>query len=218
MKGKLVARELSAKQSCIIRFIRAFLSEQGYPPSIRDIARGCRISSTSVVVYNLNKLEERGYIRRHGDVSRGIALSSDRRDKSRTVSVPIRGEIAAGAPIPVPDAENSAVFIGERTDVSADMLRGREGIYALRVKGDSMMDALIKDGDIVLMQYTKVVEAGEMVAVWLKKEGEVTLKRFFPEEKTVRLEPANRQMQPIYTAADNVEIQGRVIGVIRYAP
>jgi repressor LexA len=68
------------------------------------------------------------------------------------------------------------------------------------------------------MQYTKVVEAGEMAAVWLRKEGEVTLKRFFPEEKTVRLEPANRQMQPIHTAVDNVEIQGRVIGVIRYAP
>ncbi|MBA7634823.1 LexA repressor [subsurface metagenome] len=95
------------------------------------------------------------------------------------------------------------------------MTQGRDGVYALRVQGSSMVDALINDGDIILMQYVNVVENGEMAAIWLKAEKEATLKKFYAEPGRVRLQPANSQMEPIYAEPDNVEIQGRVIAVIR---
>ena len=99
--------------------------------------------------------------------------------------------------------------------MTEDFTQGREGVYALKVKGWSMVDALINDGDVVLMQYVNVVENGEMAAIWLKAEKEITLKRFYAESGRIRLQPANNQMKPIYTAPDNVEIQGKVIAVIR---
>jgi repressor LexA len=99
--------------------------------------------------------------------------------------------------------------------VTKDLVRDRDGVYALKVKGSSMVDALINDGDIILMQYVNVVENGEMAAVWLKAEKEVTLKKIYNEGSRIRLQPANAQMQPIYTQPDNIEIQGRVIAVIR---
>jgi repressor LexA len=100
-------------------------------------------------------------------------------------------------------------------EVSEGLLHGRQNIYALRVRGNSMLDALISDGDIVLMDYLNSAEDGDMVAVWLKKEQEVTLKKFFIESNCVRLEPANCHMRPIYTTPDNVEIQGKVVAIIR---
>jgi len=107
------------------------------------------------------------------------------------------------------------VAASETLEISQDLTRGREGVYALRVRGSSMVDALINDGDIVLMQYVNVVENGEMAAVWLKMEREATLKKFYAESGRIRLQPANSQMQPIYVEPGNVEIQGRVIAVIR---
>ena len=206
---------LSLKQRQIIKFIRRFYEDRGYPPAIRDIASGCGISSTSVVAYNLNILEREGYIRRHGEVARGIELMN--RESSRnSVQVPIIGQIAAGEPIPVPIADTWDVTTSSDTlEVPRDLTRGREGVYALKVKGWSMVDALVKDGDIVLMQYVDAVDNGEVAAVWLKAEKEATLKRFYAESGRVRLQPANSQMQPIYVQPDNVDIQGRVIAVIR---
>ena len=204
---------LSPKQQYIIDFIRRFLDDKGYPPTIRDIVTGCRISSTSVVDYNLNILEREGYIRRHPEVSRGIELPD--RSGSR-VQVPIIGQIAAGEPIPVPTPDTWDVTASSETmEVTEDLTQGREGVYALKVKGSSMVDALINDGDIVLMQYVNTVENGETAAIWLKDEKETTLKRFYAEPGRIRLQPANSQMQPIYAEPDNVEIQGRVIAVIR---
>jgi len=214
----LATKLLSSKQECIIRYIRQFLRNHGYPPTIRDIARGCSISSTSVVAYNLNKLEQAGYIGRHSDISRGIELLNGTEDSRKLVYVPIVGEIAAGEPIPVPDSETTNVISIERLEVSRELTHGRENVYALRVKGDSMLDALIRDGDIVLMEYVSSAEEGDMVAVWLKREQEVTLKRFFAEPNWIRLEPANTQMKPIYTAPDNVEIQGKLVALIRPMP
>lgn len=209
-------RELSEKQQCIIEFINRFLEDRGYPPTVRDIQGGCRISSTSVVDYNMNILEKEGYIRRHPEVSRGIALLTPSSVSRFRMQVPIIGQIAAGKPIPVPAPDTWDVTASaEVLTVTRDLTRGREGVYALRVKGLSMVDALINDGDIVLMQYVNVVENGEMAAVWLRAEKEVTLKKVYVESGRVRLQPANRQMKPIYVKPDNVEIQGRVIGVIR---
>jgi len=206
-------RTLSNKQRLILNFLRNFMDESGYPPSIRDIAKACGISSTSVVDYNLRILEREGYIRRAPEISRGIELLGQ--GKRRAVAVPIIGHIAAGEPIPVPDSDAWTTEIWETVELPEEMTRGKEGVYALRVKGSSMVDALIGDGDIVLMQHTNTADSGEMVAVWLKKEREVTLKRFYPEKGRIRLQPANEQVQPIYVEPDNVEIQGKVIGVVR---
>ncbi len=207
---------LSHKQQHIIDFIRHFLVDRGYPPSIRDIVSGCGISSTSVVDYNLNILESEGYIRRHPEVSRGIELLAWSSAQRFLVQVPVIGQIAAGEPIPVPTPDTWDVTASSETlEVTKDLTQGKEGVYALKVKGLSMVDALINDGDIVLMQYVNVVENGETAAIWLRGEKEVTLKKFYAEPGRIRLQPANSQMQPIYTEPDNVEIQGRVIAVIR---
>ena len=209
----MAIKSLSPKQERIINFVTEFLHDKGYPPTIRDIAAGCGISSTSVVAYNLNKLEQAGYIRRHSDISRGIKFLSPQKTGRKLAYIPIVGVIAAGEPIPVPDTGN--VIPNEGLEVSGELVRGKQDIYALRVKGNSMLDALIGDGDIVLMDYGNSAENGDMVAVWLKEEQEVTLKKFFAEPNRIRLEPANSQMKPIYTTPDNVEIQGKVVAVIR---
>ena len=209
-------KKLSDKQRRIISYINRFLSEKGYPPSIRDIQTGCGISSTSVVDYNLNILESKGHIRRHAEVSRGIKLLTKTPDTVPMVPVPVIGTIAAGEPIPVPGPDTwDVAAVSETMGVSPDLTRGREGVYALKVKGMSMVDALINDGDIVLMQQVERVENGEMAAVWLRAEKEATLKKVFVEPGRVRLQPANSQMQPLYAAPENVAIQGRIIGVIR---
>lgn len=212
----MAIKSLSSKQEQIINFVREFLDDRGYPPTIRDIAAGCGISSTSVVAYNLDKLEQAGYIRRHSDISRGIKFLNPQQKGGKLVYIPIVGVIAAGEPIPVPDTGN--IIPNEGLEVSEELVRGKQDIYALRVKGDSMLDALIGDGDIVLMDYVNSAENGDMVAVWLKEEQEVTLKKFFAEPNRIRLEPANSQMKPIHTAPANVEIQGRVVAVIRRMP
>jgi len=211
----MTRKALSPKQKRILNFTRKFLDSRGYPPTVRDIVTGCEISSTSVVAYNLARLESAGYIRRHADISRGIELLTNQRSHRHNVTVPIIGEIAAGEPIPVPDSETWDTVASEELEVTEDLTRGKQRIYALRVKGNSMIDALIKDGDIVLMEYVNNAKNGDMVAAWLKAEREVTLKRLFREANRIRLEPANTQMQPIYTTPDNIEIQGKVITVIR---
>lgn len=209
-------KALSSKQQKIIDFTRRFWTDRGYPPTVRDIVSGCRISSTSVVDYNLDILEREGHIRRHAGVSRGIELLARPPYPDDSFQVPIIGQIAAGQPIPVPAADTwDTTTSAETLDVTADLTRGKKGVYALKVKGSSMVDALINDGDMVLMQYVNVVENGEMAAIWLKAEKEVTLKKVYREPGRLRLQPANSRMKPIYADLDNVEIQGRVIAVIR---
>lgn len=208
-------RPLSAKQEKILTYLKQFAAEKGYPPSIREIGKACGISSTSVVKYNLNILQREGYIRRDPEVSRGIDLASTS-PRNRIRHIPMLGVIAAGEPIPVPSDESwSQSQAAEVVEVSPELLHGKENVFALRVKGTSMIDALIDDGDLVLMETTRSADDGDMVAVWLKGQGETTLKRLYREGARVRLQPANSQMKPIYADARDVEIQGRVVGVIR---
>ncbi len=206
-------KTLSTKQKQILAFLRRFREEKDYPPTIRDILKACGISSTSVVDYNLKILEKEGYIRRDREVSRGIELMD--RSQKRLVRVPILGYIAAGEPIPVPSSDTWEMEPLDTVEVSGELVKGRSDVYALRVKGNSMVDALISDGDIVLMQQAATADNGEMVAAWLKSEGEITLKRLFREPNRIRLQPANSQMKPIYANPKNVEVQGKVVGVIR---
>jgi repressor LexA len=209
-------KKLSEKQRHIVKYIDNFLSKKGYPPSIRDIQKGCNISSTSVVDYNLNILEERGIISRHAEISRGIRLLNKPSASENISTVPVIGMIAAGEPIPVPTPDTwDVAAVSDTMEIPADLVKGKEGVYALRVKGTSMVDALINDGDIVLMQHVSAVENGQMAAVWLKAEKEATLKKVYVEKDRVRLQPANSQMHEFYTGPDNVEIQGKVVGVVR---
>ncbi|HEX5500912.1 MAG TPA: transcriptional repressor LexA, partial [Thermomicrobiales bacterium] len=173
------------------------------------------ISSTSVVDYNLRVLEQRNMIRRNSKISRGIELVGRVAGRRNIVAIPVIGQIAAGLPIPVPgDLEGSDV--AETVELGCDLVpdQGRN-LFALRVKGLSMVDALINDGDVVVLKRQETCENGETVAVWLKEQRETTLKRFYLEGEQVRLQPANATMDPIYTAADNVEIQGRLVTVVR---
>ena len=210
-------KELSAKQRRIFDYISRFIDDHDYPPSIRQIQEACDISSTSVVDYNLRILERVGYIRRDREVSRAIELLHGGARRARVIPVPIIGTIAAGQPIPVPSADTWSSDQSATIEVSPDLLGNRENVFALRVKGTSMIDALVNDGDVVLIQSGGRARDGDMVAAWLKKEQEATLKRFYREGEKVRLQPANETMQPIYTDAANVEVQGKVIAAIRPA-
>jgi repressor LexA len=208
--------KLSPRQQKILDYICRYCQDTSYPPSIRDIVAGCQISSTSVVSYNLDVLEREGYIRRHTDVARGIEVLDRQLMPGMSVAVPVIGQIAAGEPIPVPDENVWHANAGaEVIEVTRDLTLGREGVYALRLRGWSMIDALVNDGDVVLLENVSSVENGEVAAVWLKAEKEATLKKYYAEDGRIRLQPANREMQPLYVSPDNVEVQGRVIAVIR---
>ncbi len=173
------------------------------------------ISSTSVVDYNLKALESKGYISRDKKQSRGIRLVQARNPRLRLETVPLLGVIAAGMPIPNRTDVNSEDVV----EIPPYMFNGRPGadVFALRVKGTSMIDALIADGDIVLIKPQISAEVGETVAVWLENEGETTLKKWYPEpsHNKVRLQPANTTMSPIFTELSNVRIMGKLVGVIR---
>jgi repressor LexA len=155
-------------------------------------------------------LEKEGRIHRDPEIFRSIRLYQ----KKSTVIVPILGTIAAGTPIPVPNSDNWTTPANETIELPQDMI-GSKQVFALRVKGQSMIDALIDDGDIVLMETADSAENGEMVAVWLKDREEVTLKKIYVESDRVLLKPANQSLKPMQQNPDNVEIQGKVIGVIR---
>ena len=214
-----MGERLSKRQHKILEFLNEYIEENGYPPSIREIGAAADISSTSVVAYNLRRLEERGYISRDRDVSRGLKLTSRVREQTPPhvmVRLPLLGRIVAGAPIPVP-ASDFPLMGDETIELTRDILGDPKGLYALQVEGNSMIDALVHDGDIVIMRYQQQVENGEMAAVWLKEREEVTLKRFYQEDGgRVRLQPANPTMTPIYVDDPRqVEMQGRVVMVIR---
>ena len=208
-------KDLTRRQRAILQFIEDFLNENEYPPTIRDIQRDLNISSTSVVDYNLKVLEGRNLIRRNKNISRGIELVGRSNGRRNIVAIPVIGQIAAGQPIPVPgDLEGSDV--AETVELGSELVRDSgQGLFALRVKGHSMVDALINDGDVVVLRQQETCENGETVAVWLKDQKETTLKRFYHEGDRVRLQPENVTMEPIYTPADNVEVQGRLVTVVR---
>jgi repressor LexA len=210
---------LSSRQKDIMAFIREFIAENGYPPSIREIGEAVNISSTSVVNYNLKVLEKKAFIARDRTVSRGIRLLDGkpavRRTSDDLIRVPLLGRIAAGSPIPVPGSDFS-LFGEDTVELARGLFSEQENLYALEVRGDSMIDALVNDGDIVVMKHQQEATNGEMVAVWIKDREETTLKHFYLEGNTVRLQPANPTMQPIFVPATNVEVQGKVVMVIRH--
>ena len=205
---------LSVKQRRIFEFIAEFMMENPFPPTIRDIAHNCDISSTSVVDYNLRKLEREGYISRTADVSRGIRLIKNP-DKpieiEQVIKVPIVGNIAAGEPLNI----ETQTSYSDDIDVPSFLVNDKSNVFAAKVKGESMIDALVADGDLVIMEPTDNPKNGDMVAAFLEDNNEVTLKHFYLQNGIVTLKPANPAMTPITVAAEKVVVRGKVVGVIR---
>jgi repressor LexA len=201
---------ISETRQRIFKYIRDFIEDRGYAPTVRDILKGCNISSTAVVQHHLNILEREGHIHRDPEIFRSIQLTG----RKTTVRIPLLGYIAAGEPIPVPDSDTWHKEAAEALEISEEFIPGKE-VYALKVKGLSMVDALIDDGDIVLMETAETADDGDMVAVWIKDKQEVTLKRLFREKELIRLQPSNATMKPLYVNPQNIEVQGKVVGVIR---
>jgi len=223
---------LSDRHKRILAFLDEYQHQFGFPPSIREIGDKTSISSTSVVNYYLSQLETLGYIEREKNKSRGIRivkhLAGLKQVAQNVVGVidellhiPVIGRIAAGLPMPVPSSDFSYYDPETGIDIARSLLPARDKVaelFALEVKGDSMIDAMVNDGDIVIMKRVQEAKNGEMVAVWLNDRDETTLKYFFLEEKTgrVRLQPANPQYTPIYIDdPKTVQVQGKVVLVIR---
>ncbi|MDE2716872.1 MAG: transcriptional repressor LexA [Chloroflexota bacterium] len=210
-------KKLSTKQEAIVEFIKGFLEDHHFPPTVRDIQAGCEISSTSVVDYNLRILQREGYIRRRSEVSRGIELLKDSSGREarpdNVVAVPVFGSIAAGEPLHIPGAATRS-DADEVVDLPSFLTRGNPEVFAVRVKGESMIDALVADGDLVVLEPAADARNGDMVAAEINGD-EVTLKHFFIQNGTVTLQPANAQVDPIVVPADKVQVKGKVVGVVR---
>ena len=230
-------KPLSKRQQSILQFTHGYMEDHGRPPTIREIGKAVGINSTSVVNYNLGKLEEKGYLDRDPDVSRGLRLTEKAGNVAQNVGqavgtaagalreaveqliirVPMWGDIGASpSPLPTVNDRFAAYDDEDAVVVSSDMLKVKsDNLYALRVRGDSMIDAMVNDGDIVIMQPQYEARNGEMVAVYLRNDMSATLKRFYVEGDRVRLQPANPTLTPIYVDPEEVQIQGKVLMVLR---
>lgn len=226
---------LSERHRKILEYLEEYQKQFGYPPSIREIGDRTGISSTSVVNYYLAQLEKQGFIQREKNISRGIrvmkslpnSLATRMAMAAQTVAeltgdlfkVPLVGRIVAGQPVPVPSTDFAYFDSESSIDIARSLLPSRERVsdlFALEVQGDSMIDAMVNDGDIVVMKRVQEAKNGDMVAVWLTDRDETTLKYFYQENGRIRLQPANPNMGPIMI--DNpavVNVQGKVVLVVR---
>jgi repressor LexA len=229
---------LSERQRKILGFILDFTESHDYPPTIREIGEKVGISSTSVVNYNLAKLEEMELLTRQREVSRGLSLNrakladlglieadeagappprrmEDEVAANHRLRVPVLGKIAAGDPIRVDprDPSNAEDWI----ELAEGLLGTSSRLFALRVQGNSMIDAGVLDGDIVILRHQETADDGDMVAAWIEGDEETTLKLLYREGRNVRLQPANPnpEYKPIIRPADKVRINGKVVSVIR---
>jgi repressor LexA len=196
---------LTRRQREVLDVIRGFIVKRGYSPSLEEIGAGLGLSSVATVHKHVTLLVEKGYVRRTWNQNRSIELTEP--DTSATVRLPLSGEIAAGQPL-------EAVPTDETIAVPSDMVRNRDRSYALRVRGDSMIDEQIRDGDLVIIEDREDANQGETV-VALVDGSDATLKRLYRDGTTVRLVPANAAMEPMVFPAERVRIQGVAVGVIR---
>lgn len=202
-----MAVTLYKRQRQIVDYIAQYIQRNGYSPTLREIADAIGVNSLATVHEHLQALERKRVIRKHEGSARGIELIDRTFIKvSESVDLPILGYIAAGLPIE-PHTDPNATF-----KVSPELISGKRRSYVLQVKGESMIEDHIADGDFVVVEETQDVTDGEIV-VALLDNGLATLKRIYREATRVRLEPANASMSPIY--ATNVQVQGRVVGLIR---
>lgn len=196
---------LTKRQREILDYLNDFIQQHGYAPSLEEIGRRFGLSSLATVHKHLTNLQEKGFIKRSWNRSRSVELIPARVG-TRSVEVPLLGYVAAGYPI-------EAIAGSETINVPEDLV-GKGDTYVLRVKGDSMIDEQIRDGDYVIVEDRKTAENGEMV-IALVNGSEATLKKFYREAGRIRLQPANPAMQPMLFDADQIQVQGVVIGVMR---
>lgn len=227
---------LSERHRKIMEFLTKFQDANGYSPSIRQIGDSISVKSTSLVDYYLNQLLEMGFIERENRISRSIRVVQPVKEEtsltgkvaevlrnagnvlSDLVSIPIAGRIVASAPLPMPSSDLNYYDAESSVDIARSLLPSRDvsELFALEVDGDSMIDAMVNDGDIVVMKKTSTANNGDMVAVWLDDKDETTLKYFYKEAKRIRLQPANPNMGPIYVEdPKSLRIMGKVVLVIR---
>jgi|YNPMSStandDraft_1061717.scaffolds.fasta_scaffold59875_2 repressor LexA len=215
--SRLAPDTLTEPQQRILAFISQYMAEHDLPPTIREIQKGAGISSTSMVSYHLKALEKVHLVNRYERRSRGVVPARAAHAQLRdVVSVPIVGRIVASEPAPTPDPD--ALADAENTiQIARSIVGNGDGLYALEVKGDSMIDALINDGDIVIMRRTSEVNNGDLAAIFLTDRNESTLKRVYREKGGLRLKlkPENPNMKPFYVDARHAQIQGKVVCVIR---
>jgi repressor LexA len=197
---------LTKRQREILDYLNEFIQQHGYAPSLEEIGHRFSLSSLATVHKHLTNLQEKGFIRRSWNRSRSVELLPGRAG-GRAIELPMLGYVAAGSPI-------EAVASAESISVPETLVAGRRDTYVLRVRGESMIDEQIRDGDWVVVEDRKSADNGEMVIAMVGGQ-DVTLKKFYRESGRVRLQPANPTMQPIYVDLDNVQIQGVVVGVMR---
>ena len=196
---------LTKRQREILDYLHDFIEQHGYAPSLEEIGRRFGLSSLATVHKHLTNLQEKGFIKRAWNRSRSVELVP-KPAGSRVLELPLLGYVAAGAPI-------EAVASSESIAVPENFI-GRRETYVLRVRGDSMIDEQIRDGDMVIVEDRKTADNGEMV-IALLRGSDVTLKKFYRDNGRVRLQPANPALQPIFVDAAQVKIQGVVVGVMR---
>ncbi len=213
------SKGLGERHEKILDFIASYQREHKHPPSIREIGLHCDISSTSVVNYYLDQLEKSGHLERDRKISRGMRLTGNT-PLGDMFRVPLAGVIQAGEPIQVPTNSDFSSFTPDDSiEIATSLMPSKEkgrDLFALKVQGDSMIDAMVNDGDIVILKPQQDARNGDMVAVWLNDRNETTLKFFFKEKDRYRLQPANPTMKPIFVNKNEaLEIKGKVVMVIR---
>lgn len=197
---------LTKRQREILDYLNEFIQQHGYAPSLEEIGQRFNLSSLATVHKHLTNLQDKGFIRRSWNRSRSVELLPSR-GAGRAVELPMLGYVAAGVPI-------EAVNTTESIAVPESLVAGRRDTYVLRVRGESMIDEQIRDGDWVVVEDRKSADNGEMVIALVGGQ-DATLKKFYREPGRIRLQPANPTMAPIYVEPDNVQIQGVVVGVMR---
>jgi repressor LexA len=227
-------KQLKERHKQVLDVIQEYRAKHGYAPSYREICSQTDITSTSMVNYYLEQLEEMGYIERSENISRSLKIKRAAQEKvdqvlgnvnkvvediSHSLTIPIVGRIVASEPIPIPDSDFSLFDAESNIDIPESLIPfnvQKENLFALEVEGDSMIDAMVNDGDVIIMKPVQEAKNGEMVAVRLIDQNETTLKHFYHEGDRVRLQPANPTMDPIYVnSSAEIEVQGSVVLVIR---
>jgi repressor LexA len=196
---------LTKRQREVLDYLNDFIQQHGYAPSLEEIGRRFGLSSLATVHKHLTNLQEKGFIKRAWNRSRSVEMVPTRTG-GRAIELPLLGYVAAGSPI--------EAVAGTETIAVPENLVGKRDSYVLRVKGDSMIDEQIRDGDYVIVEDRRSAENGEMVIAMLHGS-DVTLKKLYREQGRIRLQPANPAIQPILASPDDVQIQGVVVGVMR---
>ena len=209
---------ITERQKKVYQFILDFCQEHGMPPTHEEIRRALNLSSKDMVSRDLQALAEAKLITREKKVARGLRVVAEKErtcSENRMIAVPLLGRIAAGRNFRLPDGDAPPFGYEDSITVTTDISGKYQDLFALEVEGNSMIDALVADGDVILVRPQRMAENGDMVAVWIRSSEETTLKYFYHEGDRIRLQPANQTMEPWYVAPEDIEVGGKVVAVIR---